>query len=168
MKIRSVLTCEAANGVCGACYGRDLARGTPVNMGEAVGVIAAQSIGEPGTQIVLGHQESGRAALPSDIQEQHGVKRGLRELVDNPKAYEARLRDIAEAVPPLAQASGMRQVRTTGCFFQKICCGDGPSSICRRHTTRSIRTWNSACSYTSVHSLTAKSICRPNLHRKSQ
>src|SRR5262249_8991722 len=44
------LTCEAANGVCGACYGRDLARGTPVNMGEAVGVIAAQSIGEPGRQ----------------------------------------------------------------------------------------------------------------------
>src|SRR6516165_8624241 len=47
VKIRSVLTCEAKNGVCGACYGRDLARGTPVNMGEAVGVIAAQSIGEP-------------------------------------------------------------------------------------------------------------------------
>ncbi|MFN3627897.1 MAG: DNA-directed RNA polymerase subunit beta', partial [Parvibaculum sp.] len=52
IKIRSVLTCEAANGVCGACYGRDLARGTPVNMGEAVGVIAAQSIGEPGTQLL--------------------------------------------------------------------------------------------------------------------
>ena len=49
VKIRSVLTCEAPNGVCGACYGRDLARGTPVNIGEAVGVIAAQSIGEPGT-----------------------------------------------------------------------------------------------------------------------
>ena len=48
VKIRSVLTCEAKNGVCGKCYGRDLARGTPVNMGEAVGVIAAQSIGEPG------------------------------------------------------------------------------------------------------------------------
>src|ERR1035441_3276681 len=45
MKIRSVLTCESKNGVCGACYGRDLARGTPVNMGEAVVVIAAQSIG---------------------------------------------------------------------------------------------------------------------------
>ena len=41
IKIRSVLTCEAQNGVCAACYGRDLARGTPVNMGEAVGVIAA-------------------------------------------------------------------------------------------------------------------------------
>ncbi len=53
VKIRSVLTCETANGVCGACYGRDLARGTPVNIGEAVGVIAAQSIGEPGTQLTM-------------------------------------------------------------------------------------------------------------------
>ena len=53
LKIRSVLTCETRNGVCAACYGRDLARGTPVNMGEAVGVIAAQSIGEPGTQLTM-------------------------------------------------------------------------------------------------------------------
>ena len=51
--IRSVLTCETTNGVCGKCYGRDLARGTPVNIGEAVGVIAAQSIGEPGTQLTM-------------------------------------------------------------------------------------------------------------------
>ncbi|MFO0996839.1 MAG: DNA-directed RNA polymerase subunit beta' [Alphaproteobacteria bacterium] len=53
VKIRSVLTCEALTGVCGKCYGRDLARGTPVNIGEAVGVIAAQSIGEPGTQLTM-------------------------------------------------------------------------------------------------------------------
>jgi DNA-directed RNA polymerase subunit beta' len=53
IKIRSVLTCETKYGVCGKCYGRDLARGTPVNMGEAVGVIAAQSIGEPGTQLTM-------------------------------------------------------------------------------------------------------------------
>ncbi len=52
-RVRSVLTCETRVGVCGACYGRDLARGTPVNMGEAVGVIAAQSIGEPGTQLTM-------------------------------------------------------------------------------------------------------------------
>ncbi len=51
--IRSVLTCEASVGVCGKCYGRDLARGTVVNIGEAVGVIAAQSIGEPGTQLTM-------------------------------------------------------------------------------------------------------------------
>jgi DNA-directed RNA polymerase subunit beta' len=53
VRIRSVLTCETTNGVCGKCYGRDLARGTPVNIGEAVGVIAAQSIGEPGTQLTM-------------------------------------------------------------------------------------------------------------------
>ncbi|QDH14812.1 DNA-directed RNA polymerase subunit beta' [Oecophyllibacter saccharovorans] len=52
-EIRSVLTCESKVGICAACYGRDLARGTPVNIGEAVGVIAAQSIGEPGTQLTM-------------------------------------------------------------------------------------------------------------------
>ncbi|HVJ55193.1 MAG TPA: DNA-directed RNA polymerase subunit beta' [Aliidongia sp.] len=51
--IRSVLTCETRIGVCALCYGRDLARGTIVNIGEAVGVIAAQSIGEPGTQLTM-------------------------------------------------------------------------------------------------------------------
>jgi len=53
LRIRSVLTCETEEGVCGKCYGRDLARGTEVNQGEAVGVIAAQSIGEPGTQLTM-------------------------------------------------------------------------------------------------------------------
>ncbi|TVS07508.1 MAG: DNA-directed RNA polymerase subunit beta', partial [Rhodobacteraceae bacterium] len=53
VKIRSPLTCEAEEGVCAMCYGRDLARGTLVNKGEAVGIIAAQSIGEPGTQLTM-------------------------------------------------------------------------------------------------------------------
>ena len=53
IRIRSALTCETRNGICARCYGRDLARGTPVNLGEAVGVIAAQSIGEPGTQLTM-------------------------------------------------------------------------------------------------------------------
>jgi DNA-directed RNA polymerase subunit beta' len=53
VRIRSPLTCEMRQGCCAACYGRDLARGTPVNIGEAVGVIAAQSIGEPGTQLTM-------------------------------------------------------------------------------------------------------------------
>ena len=51
--MRSVLTCRAPIGICAKCYGRDLSRGMPVNMGEAVGVIAAQSIGEPGTQLTM-------------------------------------------------------------------------------------------------------------------
>ena len=53
VRIRSALTCEAEDGVCALCYGRDLARGTRVNVGEAVGIIAAQSIGEPGTQLTM-------------------------------------------------------------------------------------------------------------------
>jgi DNA-directed RNA polymerase subunit beta' len=53
VKIRSVLTCQSKRGICAKCYGRDLARGHIVNMGEAVGVIAAQSIGEPGTQLTM-------------------------------------------------------------------------------------------------------------------
>ncbi|MEW2912480.1 DNA-directed RNA polymerase subunit beta' [Leisingera sp. JC11] len=52
-RIRSPLTCESEEGVCAMCYGRDLARGTQVNTGEAVGIIAAQSIGEPGTQLTM-------------------------------------------------------------------------------------------------------------------
>lgn len=52
-RVRSPLTCEAEDGVCAMCYGRDLARGTMVNQGEAVGIIAAQSIGEPGTQLTM-------------------------------------------------------------------------------------------------------------------
>jgi DNA-directed RNA polymerase subunit beta' len=62
VSIRSVLTCESRVGVCGKCYGRDLARGTVVNIGEAVGVIAAQSIGEPGTQLTMRTFHIGGAA----------------------------------------------------------------------------------------------------------
>ena len=53
LQIRSPLTCESDDGICAACYGRDLARGHGVNPGEAVGIIAAQSIGEPGTQLTM-------------------------------------------------------------------------------------------------------------------
>ena len=61
--------------MCGKCYGRDLARGTPVNMGEAVGVIAAQSIGEPGTQLTMRTFHIGGAA---QISEQSFVEFELR------------------------------------------------------------------------------------------
>ncbi len=66
VKIRSALTCETRIGVCAKCYGRDLARGTPVNIGEAVGVIAAQSIGEPGTQLTMRTFHIGGAAQVSE------------------------------------------------------------------------------------------------------
>jgi DNA-directed RNA polymerase subunit beta' len=65
VRVRSVLTCDGKTGVCGRCYGRDLARGTTVNIGEAVGVIAAQSIGEPGTQLTMRTFHIGGAAQAS-------------------------------------------------------------------------------------------------------
>ena len=66
--IRSVLTCKTREGVCATCYGRDLARGTRVNVGEAVGVIAAQSIGEPGTQLTMRTFHIGGAAQRGAVQ----------------------------------------------------------------------------------------------------
>ena len=66
VKVRSPLTCETRNGICVQCYGRDLARGTVVNRGEAVGVIAAQSIGEPGTQLTMRTFHIGGAAQVAD------------------------------------------------------------------------------------------------------
>ena len=60
--VRSPITCETRYGVCAQCYGRDLARGHRINIGEAVGVIAAQSIGEPGTQLTMRTFHIGGAA----------------------------------------------------------------------------------------------------------
>ena len=62
VKLRSVLECKAEHGVCAKCYGRNLATGKPVNIGEAVGIIAAQSIGEPGTQLTMRTFHSGGIA----------------------------------------------------------------------------------------------------------
>ncbi|MGB9367154.1 MAG: DNA-directed RNA polymerase subunit beta', partial [Xanthobacteraceae bacterium] len=78
LRIRSVLTCETTNGVCAKCYGRDLARGTPVNMGEAVGVIAAQSIGEPGTQLTMRTFHIGGAA---QINEQSFIESNFEGMI---------------------------------------------------------------------------------------
>lgn len=72
VKVRSVVSCETDFGVCANCYGRDLARGHIINKGEAIGVIAAQSIGEPGTQLTMRTFHIGgaasRAAAESSIQ----------------------------------------------------------------------------------------------------
>jgi DNA-directed RNA polymerase subunit beta' len=74
--VRSPITCETRYGVCSKCYGRDLARGHLVNVGEAVGVIAAQSIGEPGTQLTMRTFHIGgaasRATAIDSIQVKHG------------------------------------------------------------------------------------------------
>ena len=82
--VRSVISCEARWGVCSKCYGRDLARGHQVNIGEAVGVMAAQSIGEPGTQLTMRTFHIGgaasRASAVSSIQIKHGGKVRLRNV----------------------------------------------------------------------------------------
>ena len=74
IKVRSAITCKATHGVCSSCYGRDLARGHKVNMGEAVGVIAAQSIGEPGTQLTMRTFHIGGAASRSAAANNISVK----------------------------------------------------------------------------------------------
>ncbi len=85
IKMRSPLTCESKDGLCARCYGRDLARGTAVNIGEAVGVIAAQSIGEPGTQLTMrtfhigGTASAGTAVSKAEAERDGKVK--LRNVV---------------------------------------------------------------------------------------
>ncbi len=67
VKVRSALTCELTHGICAKCYGIDMARGTMVEMGSAVGIVAAQSIGEPGTQLTLRTFHTGGVAAGGDI-----------------------------------------------------------------------------------------------------
>ena len=76
VKVRTPLTCDTRHGLCGQCYGRDLARGTLVNVGEAVGVIAAQSIGEPGTQLTMRTFHIGGAASRAAVASQVELKSG--------------------------------------------------------------------------------------------
>jgi DNA-directed RNA polymerase subunit beta' len=78
VKLRSVLTCESRRGVCVKCYGRNLATGKMVEMGEAVGVIAAQSIGEPGTQLTMRTFHVGGAVSGSSEQSSHEARKGGR------------------------------------------------------------------------------------------
>ncbi|MBB5322307.1 DNA-directed RNA polymerase subunit beta' [Marinobacter oulmenensis] len=88
--VRSAITCQTRHGICSKCYGRDLARGHEVNVGEAVGVIAAQSIGEPGTQLTMRTFHIGgaasRASAVDNIQVKHGGKVRLHNLKSIEKA----------------------------------------------------------------------------------
>ena len=74
VKVRSIITCDSDFGVCANCYGRDLARGHIINMGEAVGVVAAQSIGEPGTQLTMRTFHIGGAASRASAENNVQVK----------------------------------------------------------------------------------------------
>ncbi|GEN25030.1 DNA-directed RNA polymerase subunit beta' [Halomonas cupida] len=86
--VRSTITCETSHGVCASCYGRDLARGHQVNIGEAVGVIAAQSIGEPGTQLTMRTFHIGGAASRSSAVDSVQVKHGGKVRLHNIKFVE--------------------------------------------------------------------------------
>ncbi len=94
IKVRSVLTCESAVGTCALCYGRSLASGKTVDIGEAVGIIAAQSIGEPGTQLTMRTFHTGGAASAEDITQ--GLPR-IQEL------FEAR---TPKGVAPISEVAG--------------------------------------------------------------
>ncbi|HSG35269.1 MAG TPA: DNA-directed RNA polymerase subunit beta' [Sphingomonadaceae bacterium] len=96
-KIRSPLVCEAEQGVCATCYGRDLARGTPVNIGEAVGVIAAQSICEPGTQLTMRTFHIGGAAQVNETSHLEAISEGKIEYRDMPTIMDKRGRLLSLA-----------------------------------------------------------------------
>ncbi len=88
--VRSAITCETKHGICAACYGRDLARGHLVNTGEAVGVIAAQSIGEPGTQLTMRTFHIGGAASSAAAKNNIETKSGGKIRLHNIKTVENR------------------------------------------------------------------------------
>ena len=94
VRIRSVLTCETRRGVCQACYGRNLATGGVVDIGEAVGVIAAQSIGEPGTQLTMRTFHYGGTASRVSEQSQHHVKNPGRIKFLNVRTVESKAGDL--------------------------------------------------------------------------
>jgi DNA-directed RNA polymerase subunit beta' len=96
-RIRSPLICEAEQGVCATCYGRDLARGTPVNIGEAVGVIAAQSIGEPGTQLTMRTFHIGGAAQVNEQSHLESICDGTVQYRDIPTITDKRGRRLSLA-----------------------------------------------------------------------
>ncbi|UCC65739.1 MAG: DNA-directed RNA polymerase subunit beta' [Anaerolineae bacterium] len=109
--VRSPMTCRLHHGICALCYGRDLGRGELVNIGAAVGIVAAQSIGEPGTQLTLRTFHTGGVALGGDIT--HGLPRveELFEARKRPKG-EAELSDITGRLT-LRREGGVRIARVT-------------------------------------------------------
>ncbi len=101
VKVRSVLTCDAKTGTCAKCYGRSLATGQLVDIGEAVGIIAAQSIGEPGTQLTMRTFHTGGVASADDITQ------GLPRVVE---LFEARQ---PKGLSPISEAAGRVQIEET-------------------------------------------------------
>ncbi|MFO7160334.1 MAG: DNA-directed RNA polymerase subunit beta', partial [[Clostridium] cellulosi] len=110
VKIRSVLTCESKNGICAKCYGANLANGEPVNVGEAVGIIAAQSIGEPGTQLTMRTFHTGGIASSEDITQ--GLPR-VEELFESRKPKHLAIISEIDGVVSMFEDKKGRQVIVT-------------------------------------------------------
>ncbi|MDQ4501816.1 DNA-directed RNA polymerase subunit beta' [Sinomonas sp. ASV322] len=104
LRVRSVLTCESAVGTCAKCYGRSLASGKLVDIGEAVGIIAAQSIGEPGTQLTMRTFHTGGAVSASGSED---ITQGLPRIQE---LFEAR---TPKGVAPISEAAGRVAIEDT-------------------------------------------------------
>ena len=113
VEIRTILTCATPNGVCQKCYGRNLATGNLVEIGEAVGVMAAQSIGEPGTQLTMRTFHSGGVAHGGDADITQGLPR-VQELFEarNPKA-KATIAEIDGTVSKIKEDHGKYKISIT-------------------------------------------------------
>jgi len=129
VQIRSVLTCKSTPGICAACYGRDLARGTLVNEGEAVGVIAAQSIGEPGTQLTMrtfhigGAAQRGAEVSAVEASFDGKVKINNRNVVKNSSGVPVVMGRNNELV--LVDENGLERARHRLPYGAKILADDG-------------------------------------------
>ena len=113
VEIRTILTCGTANGVCQKCYGRNLATGNLVEIGEAIGVMAAQSIGEPGTQLTMRTFHSGGVAHGGDADITQGLPR-VQELFEarNPKA-KATIAEIDGQITKIKEDHGKYKISIT-------------------------------------------------------
>jgi DNA-directed RNA polymerase subunit beta' len=129
VQIRSVLTCKSTPGICASCYGRDLARGTLVNEGEAVGVIAAQSIGEPGTQLTMrtfhigGAAQRGAEISSVEASFDGKVKINNRNVVKNSSGVPVVMGRNSELV--LIDENGLERARHRLPYGAKVLADDG-------------------------------------------
>ena len=127
VKIRSVLTCEARTGTCAKCYGRSLATGKLVDIGEAVGIIAAQSIGEPGTQLTMRTFHTGGVASADDITQ------GLPRVVE---VFEAR---TPKGLSPISEVAGRVEIEESDKARKVLVTPDDGSEVIEYAVSRRTR-----------------------------
>ena len=144
VEIRTILTCGTANGLCQKCYGRNLATGNLVEIGEAVGVMAAQSIGEPGTQLTMRTFHSGGVAHGGDADITQGLPR-VQELFEarNPKA-KATIAEIDGKITKIKEEHGKYKISITNKletkehvtnYGSKLCVEKGDEVVCGQKLT---------------------------------